>query len=138
MKIGTMIGDVTRSFFKKPVTRKYPTDKTPAPQRLRGRVIWNKDNCSGCSLCVKDCPAYALELFTIDRKAKQFVMRYDLSCCTYCAQCEVSCNFDAITLSDEEWELADVNRNSFNVYYGDDAHVQSVLAKQAGTNGKGA
>ncbi len=131
MKIGTMIGDITKSLFQRPATRRYPFEKQAPPPRLRGRVVWDKEKCTGCSLCVKDCPSFALELFVIDRKAKQWVMRYHVDRCTFCAQCVESCRFDSIKLSDEEWELAALTPASFDVYYGDDAHVQSILAKQA-------
>jgi len=130
-KVGTMIGDVSKSFFKKNVTRQYPFVKVAAPQSLRGRVLWDKDTCTGCGLCVKDCPSFSLELFVLDRKAKQFVMRYDVDSCTFCSQCTESCRSSSIRLSDEEWELAALTPNPFRIYYGDDANVRSVVAKQA-------
>ena len=127
MKIGPMLGDILQSLFHQPATRQYPFERQRAPARLRGKLHWTPENCTGCSLCVKDCPAQAIELITVDKANKRFVMRYEMDRCTYCAQCVQSCRFDCINMSDEEWELAALNKEPFTVYYGSDADVQTVL-----------
>lgn len=127
MSIGSMLGDIVNSFFKKPVTEKYPFEKREAPKDFRGKVIWHPETCTGCTLCVKDCPANALELFTIDKANKKFVMLYRVDRCTYCAQCVASCRFNSIELSDNIWELASTNRDPFEVYYGRDEDVKFIL-----------
>src|SRR5574338_340401 len=103
--IGSMVGDVLRSLFSKPVTQPYPFKRTEAPEAFRGKLVWDLSKCTGCMLCVKDCPANALELIVVDRAAKRFVMRFHADRCTYCAQCEVSCRAKCLELS-PEWELA--------------------------------
>jgi NAD(P)H-quinone oxidoreductase subunit I len=127
MKIGTMLRDVVRSFTEKPITQKYPFERLEAPERLRGKLFWDGDRCSGCGLCVKDCTADALEVITIDRANKRFVMVYDLDKCTYCAQCVVNCRFKCLSMSNQEWELAALNRDAFKEYYGDEADVDVYL-----------
>ena len=129
MKLGPMLGDIFQSLFQRPATRQYPFERQNAPARLRGKLHWTPENCTGCALCVKDCPAQAIELITVDKANKRFVMRYDMDRCTYCAQCVQSCRFDCIKMSDEEWELAALNKEPFTVYYGSDADVQAVLDK---------
>ena len=131
MTIGAMLGDVVRSLFKNPATEKYPFVKKTAPERLRGKVNWKAESCIGCNLCVRECPANALELITIDKKAKRFVMHYDVNRCIYCAQCEHSCKFGSIYLSDTEWELAALTQEPFKVYYGKEEDVEVILAKDA-------
>lgn len=128
MRIGSMLRDALQSILKKPATESYPTVRPAAPERLRGRLYWDPLRCSGCKLCIKDCPANAIELIDIDRKNKRFVMRYHIDRCTYCAQCVVNCRFDCLSMSPEEWELAAVSRKPFEVYYGNEADIEWLLA----------
>jgi formate hydrogenlyase subunit 6/NADH:ubiquinone oxidoreductase subunit I len=129
MKLGTMLGDVTRSFFIKPVTERYPFIKNPAPKRLRGQLHYDPSKCSGCQLCIKDCPSNAIELITVDKVAKRFVLRYHSDRCTFCAQCVQNCKFKCIEMSNEEWELASTNKIPFEIYYGREEDVAFLLEK---------
>jgi formate hydrogenlyase subunit 6/NADH:ubiquinone oxidoreductase subunit I len=131
MRFATMLKDVLRSFGQQPVTEKYPFVKTPAPDRLRGRLVWNPEKCSGCCLCSKDCPSDAIELITLDKKAKRFVMRYHADRCTFCAQCVQNCRFECLGMSDTDWELAALAKQPFDVYYGKEDDINAVLAKLA-------
>jgi formate hydrogenlyase subunit 6/NADH:ubiquinone oxidoreductase subunit I len=131
MKIATMFNDVVESLWKKPATQKYPFERVDAPQRLRGKLTWDPEKCTGCNLCSKDCPADAIEIITIDKKAKRFVMQYHLDRCTYCAQCVESCRFSCIEMSDEQWELAATNKVPFEVSYGREEDLAEALAKFA-------
>lgn len=51
--------------------------------------------CSGCGLCVRDCPAQALELIKESRTKFQLV-HYPARC-AYCGQCEDNCRRGAIS-----------------------------------------
>ena len=134
MKIVTMLRDVLRSLWQRPFTEKYPFEKRPSPERLRGQLHFSPEACTGCCLCVKECPADAIKLITLDRKAKRFVLRYHLDRCTYCAQCVQNCRFACLTMSPEEWELAATTKEPFTIYYGEDADVATVLGKLAETS----
>lgn len=127
--IGSMVGDVVRSFFQKPVTQRYPFERREAPEAFRGKLVWDLSKCTGCQLCIKDCPANAIELIVIDRAAKRFVMRFHADRCTYCAQCVVNCRFKCLALSHDEWELAAITKEPFTVYYGRDADVNALIAE---------
>jgi formate hydrogenlyase subunit 6/NADH:ubiquinone oxidoreductase subunit I len=127
MKLGAMINDIIESAFKAPATERYPFEKKAAPERLRGQLLWNRDSCTGCGLCAKDCPANALEVIVIDRKAKQFVIRYNVDQCIYCAQCVHSCRQGCLEMQDTVWELAALDRDDYELLWGDDADVQAVL-----------
>ncbi len=127
MKLATMLEDVLGSLVHKPVTETAPS---PAPERLRGKLHWTPDGCTGCALCVKDCPANALELIRLDEKGKQFVMRYSVDRCTFCGQCVENCRFDCLTMAGQDWSLAAPTRDGFTIYYGDAEDVQRVLAER--------
>jgi formate hydrogenlyase subunit 6/NADH:ubiquinone oxidoreductase subunit I len=130
-RVAAMLSDIVESLFKRPITEKYPFERRPAPDRLRGKLTWNPEKCTGCCLCNKDCPSNAIELITIDKKAKRFVMQYHADRCTYCAQCVQNCRFECLNMSHEQWELAALNKEPFTVYYGKDEDVQTILARFA-------
>jgi formate hydrogenlyase subunit 6/NADH:ubiquinone oxidoreductase subunit I len=132
--IGAMLGDVMRSLFRKPVTEQYPFVRSDVPERLRGKLMYDSEKCSGCMLCVKDCPANAIEILVVDKVNKKFAMRYHADRCVYCAQCVVSCRFKCLNMSNEQWELASVSREPFEVYYGKDEDVKFLLDKIARDN----
>lgn len=130
MKLGTMWRDVWRSLWQRPNTEQYPMEKRPLPERSRGVLHWNPEKCTGCCLCSKDCPANAIELITLDKKEKRFVVRYHMDRCLYCGQCVQSCRFQCMEMSNEEWELASANKEPFTVMYGRDEDIQQLLADE--------
>jgi formate hydrogenlyase subunit 6/NADH:ubiquinone oxidoreductase subunit I len=129
MSIGTMFKDVARSAFRKPATRLYPVERVQPPERFRGSLSFDPGACTGCGLCVKDCPSSAIELTILDRAAKRYVMNYHLDRCTFCGQCVVSCKFKCIDLAAGHWELAALNRDSFTVLLGRQADIDQYLAR---------
>jgi formate hydrogenlyase subunit 6/NADH:ubiquinone oxidoreductase subunit I len=131
MNIATMLKDVMTSLVQRPVTERYPFERQQVPTRLRGMLTWDAKKCDGCWLCVRNCPSEALELTVIDRKQKRFVMRYRMDRCLFCAQCVISCPRGALAMSNERWELAALSKEPFDVYWGDEADVQTVLADLA-------
>lgn len=131
IRLNAVLRDALRSLFRRPATERYPFEKNPAPEALRGKLVWNPEKCTGCQLCIKDCPSNAIELITIDKANKRFVMRYHADRCTYCAQCVQNCRFACIDMSDEQWELASTGKQPFTVTYGRDSDLESLLAKSA-------
>ena len=131
--IGSVLNDIIGSLFKKPVTEMYPFEKKSVPDRLRGKLSYDAEKCIGCSLCVRECPANALELIVIDRATKRFVMKYNIDRCIYCNQCTQVCRPKCIELTNENWELAALATGSFTVLYGRESDVQQLLAKPVET-----
>ncbi len=139
MKIGSMFGDAIHSLVRKPVTEKYPFERLhPGPERLRGALTFQTGKCSGCAICVKDCPAKALDLITLDKKAKKFVVVYHVDRCTFCAQCVRSCNYKCFSMSNDQWELAALNKQAFVRNFGTETDVEQYLAQVAHSDAGGA
>jgi formate hydrogenlyase subunit 6/NADH:ubiquinone oxidoreductase subunit I len=131
MKIGAMFRDVATAFFQKPVTQKYPFERQPAPARLRGKLVWNGQKCTGCSLCSKDCPSDAIQMVVNDKQTKTFVLQYHVDRCIFCAQCVQNCRLKCLEMSNQDWELASLSKEPFTLYYGDEAKVQAYLEQVA-------
>jgi formate hydrogenlyase subunit 6/NADH:ubiquinone oxidoreductase subunit I len=131
MTIGAMLGNIVESLFKRPATEKYPFERYAAPEKLRGQLVWDPEKCSGCQLCIKDCPSNAIELVVLDKVNKRFVMRYHADRCTFCAQCVVTCRFKCLHMSNSVWELAECTTSPFLIYYGKDEDVQFLLDRIA-------
>ena len=133
--IGTMLSDVSGSLFKRPATESYPLTRTDAPEHLRGLLHLELASCTGCGLCAMDCPANALHVTMIDRKARRFVMEYHVDRCAFCGQCMQSCRQGALSMSSAEWELAQLDKSQFLLRFGDPRDVEQVLAgtPQGGT-----
>lgn len=129
MKIGSMFKDILISFFSAPVTEKYPFEKLVTADRFRGKLYFDPAKCTGCNLCSKDCPANALEIVIIDRAAKRFVARYNMARCIYCAQCIQSCKFKCLGMSNEDWELASLNKELFEVNYGKEEDIAAFMER---------
>ncbi len=131
MSLTTILRDAFGGLSHRPVTVRYPVERKPVPAHLRGAMTVNLEKCTGCALCVKDCPSNAIELITIDKAAKRFVMRWHTDRCTYCSQCVQNCRFDCLTLSPERWELAALTKQPFTNLLGDPANVEQAMARGA-------
>lgn len=128
MKLAAMLQDAFRSLVRKPATEVMPG---AAPARLRGRLHWSPADCTGCALCVKDCPANALELIRLGDQNKRFVIVYAVDRCTFCGQCVENCRFDCLTMSHDEWSMAAPTREGFVTYFGEAGDVERLLAERS-------
>jgi formate hydrogenlyase subunit 6/NADH:ubiquinone oxidoreductase subunit I len=128
MKIGMMFPDISRSLFRRPATENYPSVRQKEPYRLRSFLEWNPEACTGCNLCSIDCPAEAIQVTIIDRKAKRFVLDYHVDRCLFCGQCVESCRQGSLSMANDQWELAALDKEPFLVYFGDKDDVANVVA----------
>ncbi len=87
------------TLFKKVITVDFPFGPLEIPLHFRGRVRIEPDQCRGCGACVRDCPAFGLDL---ERESRdEFRLTHYPNRCIRCGQCEDSCNFGAIRLTNE-------------------------------------
>jgi NADPH-dependent glutamate synthase beta subunit-like oxidoreductase len=54
-----------KHLFRHPVTTQYPEQKLIVSRRTRGNeLIWQQEQCSGCSTCAKSCPQGVIKIET--------------------------------------------------------------------------
>jgi formate hydrogenlyase subunit 6/NADH:ubiquinone oxidoreductase subunit I len=115
-KIAPFLPELLRSLFKKPVTVRYPFEKTPVPAGFRGNVVFDAPKCIGCNICVNDCPAEAIEIIRVSETEKKFNMLLHNDRCIHCAQCVDSCPTKTYHM-DGEFEVAALNRHHLKITY---------------------
>lgn len=126
-----MFTEAAGSLLKKTATVPYPVVRNEVPKRYHGRLDYDPTKCMGCMLCMKDCPAQTITIHIIDRKAKQFVMSYNIGHCIYCKQCVQNCKFGALSMTNQMWETAAPSKDSFQCYFGKQEYIDGLLAKQS-------
>jgi formate hydrogenlyase subunit 6/NADH:ubiquinone oxidoreductase subunit I len=94
-----LLPELVRTFLAQRMTVRFPFVPLELPPYFRGRVVVQPDLCKGCGLCVRDCPAFALELERESRE--QFRLIYYPDRCAYCGQCADNCRHGAIELVNE-------------------------------------
>lgn len=105
-----LLPNIMEALFSKPETIAYPAVMHKSSVGYRGSVRIIAENCIGCGLCVRDCPASALIL---EKDSKQsFRLIHYRDHCTSCGQCELSCKFNSIYL-DNTYEEAFSKRKAF-------------------------
>jgi len=120
--------ELLKQLFKKPATNVFPFTYYPdsilkllekvekgeakinppveIPKNFRGKIVYDRDECIGCKLCIKVCPAEAIE-FIPDKKK----IRIHIDHCIFCSQCNDICPVKCLNMS-EEFLLADTDRLS--------------------------
>ncbi|MCR4568697.1 MAG: 4Fe-4S binding protein [Pseudobutyrivibrio sp.] len=81
---------VFKNLFSKPATTQYPFKPKEYPERTRGHIEINKDQCILCGMCMRSCPPGAIN---VDRAGKTWTInRFDCIQCGYCAEkCPKKC-----------------------------------------------
>jgi len=111
-----MVQELLGSLFKKPNTNPFPAAQlpptvtgllekvgqgkatlnppVPVPEKLRGKMTYNRETCIGCKLCIKVCPAHAIYFIESAKKIRIFVSQ-----CIQCGQCTEICPKNCLALS---------------------------------------
>ncbi|HOC03249.1 MAG TPA: 4Fe-4S binding protein [Candidatus Ratteibacteria bacterium] len=116
LKPGAFVPELLRHIFRKPATVRYPFEKIPVPDDFRGTPVLSPDKCIVCRACVRDCPAFAIEILEISQEEKEYRMIIHNDRCIHCAQCAESCPTKAITLN-KDFELATDSRIKLKTEY---------------------
>ncbi len=112
---GKIAGFALGHVFKKPATIKYPYGKLEIDKNYRGKIVYNPENCLGCNICSRDCPAGAIKITNVGTKEnKVFECHLNLAHCIFCAQCVDSCPKKCLSFS-PNIELADFSRDALKV-----------------------
>ncbi len=79
-----------KNLFSKPATTAYPAVPKTYPERSRGHIEIDMDNCILCGMCSRNCPPRAI---TVDRAAGKWeINRFDCVQCGYCTNvCPKKC-----------------------------------------------
>jgi formate hydrogenlyase subunit 6/NADH:ubiquinone oxidoreductase subunit I len=127
-RISPMFRRTVSHIFTKPATTKYPFVKPKLPEDFRGETKYSVKSCNvielgspnlltldvrsivgvNCSVCVRDCPANAIEIVEVDGKRRP---QFNFDKCVFCYQCVESCPRKAIK-SSELYELATTDKKS--------------------------
>jgi len=107
-----MLPRLLGSLLRRPFTVGYPSAPAEVPPTYRGELLFDADACVGCGLCVRDCPAFSLEL--LGDKEKGYQLLYHRESCAFCGQCQESCPTNAIKLS-VTFELAATEKQSLTI-----------------------
>ena len=102
MKLPAILREVVSNVFRKPATVKVPFEKLPPSPDYRGTPRVNYEKCTGCGLCARFCPAFAIEMVAKDRRRYPVIHYYR---CVFCHQCIEVCPVKAMTAT-EEYELS--------------------------------
>ncbi|MEA3559018.1 MAG: 4Fe-4S binding protein [Candidatus Thermoplasmatota archaeon] len=125
--------ELLKQFFTEPATNLFPVKNAPqnihktlkaveqnkvkinppveVPSDFRGKILYDREACIGCQMCIKVCPSQAIEFIPDSRKVKFYISR-----CTFCALCTDICPKNCIKMS-QEFLMANLDK------YGDDMIV---------------
>lgn len=90
----SLLNAIFDAVINRPDTVAYPFGELELPEGFRGAIVIDPDKCTGCGLCVRDCPTGGLKLEK--RSRDEFKLIHYPARCAYCSQCEQSCPRDAI------------------------------------------
>lgn len=112
---GKIVNMVVKNFFQKPATIPYPNGNLYIVDNYRGKLVYDSTNCTGCGLCVRDCPAGAIKIKNEGTKEnREMKATLDVGRCIFCCQCVDSCVKKCLSYS-QKIDLSSPNKVDFKV-----------------------
>lgn len=106
------------NLFRPAITIQYPYVKPPLPERFRGMLHMDEENCIACTLCAEACPVDCIHIDLQgkgkDRKLLKF--NIDFNKCMWCALCTEPCPTECIVMT-ENYESATWDRKNLLVEF---------------------
>ncbi len=106
------------NLFRAPVTIQYPYVKPPLPERFRGMLYNDVENCIACTLCAEACPVDCIHI-TLQGKGKDrklLKFNIDFNKCMWCALCTEPCPTECLVMT-TNYESASWDRKALLVEY---------------------
>jgi ech hydrogenase subunit F len=120
------------NLFKRPVTVKYPFEKTFLPKDYRGVIGFNESLCIWCRRCESACPPGAI-VFSQDLDGKQHYY-YNRAVCIFCEECIRSCPKEGALFQTHQPALCalkgDNINNTWNALYEESLQSRVVYAAE--------
>lgn len=86
MKLMDFTSFALKNLFSKPATSNYPFEPATYPERSRGHIEIDIDDCIMCGMCQRKCPSGAI---TVDRATKTWSI--ERMGCVQCENCVAGC-----------------------------------------------
>lgn len=107
---------VLKQLFRKPATNLFPAKHlppsiteflnlvsagkasihppVPTPEKFRGKIVYDRDTCIGCKMCIRVCPANAIEFIPETKRVRIWITQ-----CIFCSQCNDVCPKNSLSMS---------------------------------------
>lgn len=83
-RLFSFTSEVLKNLISKPATVNYPEEPATYPERMRGHIHIDIEQCISCTLCAQNCPPGALE---VNREEGTWTIhRFDCIQCGNCVQ----------------------------------------------------
>ena len=128
MALLPMLPELLKQLFLEPATNRFPAKYLPPsisrffrrvgsgeeimhppvalPYKFRGKIVYEREACTGCTLCARVCPSHAIDVLPETKR-----MRIWVSQCIFCSQCTDACPKNGLSMG-SEFLLADEDRFS--------------------------
>ena len=120
------------NLFRRPVTVKYPLEKTYIPQDYRGLIEFDESLCIWCRRCEVVCPPGAI-VFSQDMDGKQ-TYHYNRAVCIFCKECVRVCPKEGALLQSNQpapCALKEENiNNGWNLLYDEAVKSREAYAAE--------
>ncbi|UJG44088.1 MAG: NADH-quinone oxidoreductase subunit I [Candidatus Heimdallarchaeum endolithica] len=111
----SVISEIFKNLFKRPMTVLFPMEKVEIPERERAKHKFDIDNCISCGSCAKICLNKAIKMVEVKKEYKEkYPKTYpqiDLGKCCFCALCQDICPTGCLILT-EDFYLATFDKDS--------------------------